>query len=335
MIKFFFIFLAITFFSCKSQKNLTANDYLNKTEKYASGILQSEIKEMLYVYAGDDFVGRDAASEGERLATEYIRDFYIKNQIPPVPDTKNYYQTIPDGTFSRVNGDANNVIAYIPGTDKANEIIVISAHLDHIGTSGEKIYNGADDNGSGTIAVMNMAKAFKKAEKQGFKPRRTIVFLHITAEEKGLLGAKYYSDNPLFPLKNTITNLNIDMIGRVDKEHIEDENYIYLIGSEVLSKDLKQVAEKVNQDFFQLNLDYRFDAPDDPNRFYFRSDHYHFAKNNIPVIFFFNGVHEDYHKETDTADKINYPLLTRRTQLIFSIAWTLANADEKPKLNTK
>lgn len=333
MNKLLILSVILTVFSCKSQKNLTSADYFGQTEKFASKIQESEIRDMLYTYAGDDFLGREAGTEGEKIATEYIRDYYIQNGIAAVPGTQNYYQTIPDGTFSRVSGDANNVLAYIPGTDKAGEIIVISAHLDHMGTSDGKVFNGADDDGSGTVAIMTMAKAFKEAEKQGYKPRRTVVFFHATAEEKGLLGSRYYTDNPLLPLKNTVTNLNIDMIGRVDDDHTDNPDYVYLIGSEMLSKELKQISEKVNNDYFQMELDYKFDAPDDPNRFYYRSDHYNFAKNNIPVIFYFNGVHADYHKDTDTPDKINYPLLTKRTKLIFATAWTLANADEKPALN--
>lgn len=300
---------------------------------FANNIKQENIEKMLYKYASDEFKGREAGTDGERIATEYIRSFYTKNGISEAPGTNNYYQTIPAGTFSRLKGEANNVIAYIPGTDKADEVVVISAHLDHIGESGDKIYNGADDDGSGTIAVMHIAKAFKAAAAKGFAPRRTLVFLHVTGEEKGLYGSKYYTDNPLFALDKTVTNLNIDMIGRVDEEHENDEDYLYLIGSEMLSKELKAISEKVNDEHFNMNFDYRYDDPKDTNRFYYRSDHYNFAKNNIPVIFYFNGTHEDYHQHTDTSDKINYPLLTKRTKLIFATTWALANAENRPVLD--
>ena len=333
MNKLILIIVLISGFSCKSQKPLTVQDYEKQTMRFAESIQESEISKMLYTYASDEFKGREAASEFEHIATEYIRDFYIQNKIEAAPNSNNYYQLIPRGTYPRLDGNANNVVAYIQGTDLADEVIVLSAHLDHLGEHNGKIYNGADDDGSGTVAVMNIAKAFKDAMDKGFQPRRTIVFLHVTGEEKGLYGSKFYADNPLLPLEKTITNLNIDMIGRVDEEHKNDENYLYLIGSEMLSKELKQVSEKVNNEFFQMNFDYRFDDPKDPNRFYYRSDHYNFAKNNIPVIFYFNGTHDDYHQATDTPDKINYPLLTKRTQLIFATAWTLANRDEKPKLD--
>lgn len=324
--------LIISVFACRSQKPLTQQDYENQTKRFYETIQQSEVEELLYNYASDEFMGREAGTEHEKTATEFIRNYYAENSIAPAPGSDNYYQTIPAGTYTRVNGEANNVVAYIPGTDKKDEVVVISAHLDHIGAADGKIFNGADDDGSGTVAVMNIAKAFRHAADKGFSPRRSVVFLHVTAEEKGLLGSKYYSENPLFPLKNTIANLNIDMIGRVDDEHTNKENYLYLIGSDMLSNDLKQLSERVNDQYFNFNFDYRFDAPNDPNRFYYRSDHYNFAKHNIPVIFYFNGVHADYHMETDTPDKINYPLLTKRTKLIFATAWTLASADEKPAL---
>lgn len=303
-------------------------------ERFIDMIHQQEIETMLYEFAGNEFFGREAGSPEEYIATEFIRDFYIKNKIAAAPGTNDYYQTIPAATYGRMPGEANNVIAYIPGTDLAHEVIVLSAHLDHMGFNEQGIFNGADDNGSGTIGIMQIAKAFKKAELLGVKPRRTIVFLHVTGEEKGLYGSHYYAENPLFPMENTVTNLNIDMIGRVDDAHLgQNEDYIYLIGSEMLSKELKEVAVKVNDRHFNMTYDFKFDEPNDPNRFYYRSDHYNFAKNNVPVIFYFNGTHADYHKTTDTPDKINYPLLTRRTQLIFATAWELAFRDNRPALN--
>ena len=181
----------------------------------------------------------------------------------------------------------------------------------------------------GTVALLEMAQAFNNAKKEGHGPKRSILFLHTTAEEIGLQGSQYYTENPIFPLENTITNLNIDMIGRVDKRHLseQNENYIYLIGSDRLSTELHYISEAVNSTFYNLDLDYKYNDKDDQNRYYYRSDHYNFAKHNIPVIFYFNGEHEDYHQVTDTPDKINYPLLEKRTRLIFSTAWQLANQE--------
>ncbi|MGB5692627.1 MAG: M28 family peptidase [Flavobacteriaceae bacterium] len=226
---------------------------------------------------------------------------------------------------------SENVVAYIQGFEKPDEYLVISSHLDHIGISSNgKINNGADDDGSGTVAMLEIAEAFKKAVDTGNGPKRSIVFLHVTGEEKGLLGSQYYTDvNPVFPLSQTVANLNIDMIGRIDPKREGSREYIYLIGSDKLSQDLHQLSEQVNERYTQLELDYAYNDENDPNRFYYRSDHYNFAKNNIPIIFYFNGTHEDYHRPGDTPDKINYDLLTQRTQLIFHTAWEIANRDER------
>jgi len=227
---------------------------------------------------------------------------------------------------------SSNIAAYLEGTDLKEEVLVISSHYDHVGIIDGQIHNGADDDGSGTTGVMSIAQAFAKAAKEGYRPRRSILFLNVTGEEKGLLGSAYYADEaPLFPLKNTIANLNIDMIGRVDPKHEGGGDYVYIIGSDMLSSDLHAVHEKVAKaNFPNLELDYLYNGKNHPDRFYYRSDHYNFAKNNIPVIFYFNGTHADYHKPTDTPDKINYEMLAQRAQLIFSTAWELVNMEKRP-----
>jgi hypothetical protein len=226
---------------------------------------------------------------------------------------------------------SENVVAFIKGSEKPDEIVVISAHLDHEGIKDGQVYNGADDDGSGTIAILEIAEAFKMAEKAGSGPKRSILFLHVTGEEKGLLGSRHYTDNdPIFPLEDTVADLNIDMIGRIDPKRKEgDRNYIYLIGSDKLSTDLHNISEAVNTKYTNVELDYTYNDENDPTRFYYRSDHYNFAKNNIPVIFYFNGTHDDYHKPSDTPDKIEYDLLENRTRLVFHTAWELANRDER------
>jgi len=200
-----------------------------------------------------------------------------------------------------------------------------------LGTSKETIYFGADDNASGTSAIMEMAQAFALAKKDGHGPKRSILFLHLTAEEAGLLGSSYYVKNPIYALENTVVDLNIDMIGRVDRIHekMKQENYVYIIGADRLSTKLHYVSEAANKKFTQLELDYKYNEEGESNRYYYRSDHYNFAYKNIPVIFYFNGEHVDYHQPTDTPDKINYPLLQKRTQLIFSTAWYLANCTDR------
>ncbi len=230
--------------------------------------------------------------------------------------------------------DTENVVAVITGSEKPEEYVVISSHLDHIGISPSgAIYNGADDDGSGTVAMLEMAEAFKKAQEEGYGPKRSIVFLHFTGEEKGLLGSRYYAQASIFPLENTVADLNIDMIGRIDPQRQGSDNYVYLIGSDILSKDLHLLSETVNATYSQMELDYKYNDPKDPNRFYYRSDHYNFAKNNVPVIFYFNGTHEDYHRDTDTPDKIEYDLLAKRATLIFHTAWEIANREERIRLD--
>lgn len=230
-----------------------------------------------------------------------------------------------------------NMVAYIEGTDLKDEVLVISSHFDHIGQNedGTVINNGADDDGSGTTAVMEIAEAFKQATNEGNGPRRSILFLNVTGEEKGLLGSAYYGDNPLFPLEKTVNNLNIDMIGRVDPDHEDNPNYVYAIGSEKLSSHLKIISEYANITYTKIDLDYRYDDPEDKNRFYYRSDHYNFAKHGIPIIFYFNGTHADYHRPSDTVDKIEFDLMANRTRLVFHTAWLLANRDERTPVDKK
>ena len=229
---------------------------------------------------------------------------------------------------------AENVMAYLEGTDLKNELLVISGHYDHLGIQDGKVYNGADDDGSGTVAVMQLAKAFVEAKKQGKGPRRSILFLDVSGEEKGLLGSEYYTEHPVFELSKTVCDLNIDMIGRIDDAHKDNPNYIYLIGSDKLSSQLHQISEQANKTYTNLKLDYTYNDEKDPNRFYYRSDHYNFAKNNIPVIFYFNGVHADYHEPTDDVEKINFAKMEKISRLIFFTAWKLANQTERIKVDS-
>lgn len=231
--------------------------------------------------------------------------------------------------------NAENVIGYIPGSEKPNEFVYITAHYDHIGVIENEVYNGADDDGSGTVGVLELAEAFALAKAQGQGPKRSIVFMTVAGEEKGLLGSQYYTSNPTFPINNTVCDLNIDMIGRVDNAHKKDSNYIYVIGADKISSDLHEINEKMNTEYTHLKLDYTYNSPSDPNRFYYRSDHYNFAKYNIPIIFYFNGVHEDYHKATDEIAKINFPMLSNRTKLVFYTAWEIANRNEPLRKDKK
>lgn len=227
------------------------------------------------------------------------------------------------------NITAENVLGYLKGSEKPDELIVVTAHYDHLGIVDGEVYNGADDDGSGTVSVIELAQAFAEAAKNGFAPKRSMLFMTVSGEEKGLLGSSYYSDHPVFPLENTVADLNIDMVGRIDKEHKDKPDYVYVIGSDKLSSQLHEINEQVNKTYTKLNLDYTYNDPKDPNRFYYRSDHYNFAKKNVPIIFYFNGTHEDYHKPSDELDKINFDMMAKRAKLVFFTAWELANRAQR------
>lgn len=234
---------------------------------------------------------------------------------------------------------SENVLGFIEGSDPVlrDQLVVISSHYDHVGINpaleGDQIFNGADDDGSGTVAVLEIAEAFARARDAGHGPRRSILFLNVTGEEKGLLGSSFYTDRqPVFPLEKTVTNLNIDMIGRVDPTHPgEDSDYVYIIGSNLISQELHDINLRMNSMLStDLDLNERFNSKDDPNRFYQRSDHWNFGKHNIPFIFFFTGTHDDYHGVDDEPDKIEYERMARISQVIFATAWQVANQETPP-----
>lgn len=302
--------------------------------KYSNTITLDELRDHLYKFSSDSFEGRATGELGQKLAAEFLKSYYQHEDINSPYGDSTYYQAIPKSFLPNNSKASENVIAYIKGSEKPNEVVIISAHYDHLGiTEDGKINNGADDNGSGTSAVMEIAQAFKIAKDQGHGPKRSILFLHVTAEEIGKYGSDYYAQHPVFPLSNTISDLNIDMIGRIDDDHINNTNYIYLIGSEKLSKELHYISEKVNTAYVNIDLDYKYDLEGDTNHYYYRSDHYNFARMGVPVIFYFNGEHKDYHKPTDTVDKIDFNLLTKRTRLIFATAWQLANQKNRIKID--
>jgi len=238
---------------------------------------------------------------------------------------------------------AENVVGLLEGSDKTlkNEYVVLTAHYDHVGVhaaTGE-IYNGADDDGSGTSVILELAEAFVS---NPFKPRRSILFMTVAGEEKGLLGSSYYTQHPLFPLDRTIANINIDMVGRIDEKHEQSGStpYVYVIGSDKISTELDSLLNAANKQTVRLALDYEYNDDNDPNQFYRRSDHYNFARNGIPIVFFFTGVHEDYHQPTDTVEKIEFERMQQIGQLVYATAWKVAafsrmlRKDGKPSVYT-
>ncbi len=233
---------------------------------------------------------------------------------------------------------AANVIGVLEGTDLKDEYVFITAHYDHLGKRDTVIYYGADDDGSGTTGVLEMAEAFVKAKEAGKGPRRTMVFMAVSGEEKGLWGSAYYTNHPIFPLDKTTVDLNIDMIGRSDasRKQGDSTNYVYVVGDDKISSDLKTISEAANKNYMKMELDYKYNDANDRNRIYFRSDHYNFAQKGVPIIFYYDGMlGADYHKPTDTPDKINYPLMVKRTQLIFYTAWEMANRNDMLKRDIK
>ena len=262
-------------------------------------------------------------------------DERLASVVFEVPDVT-VKSTITQETFT---ASTENVIAFIEGSDPVlkNEVVVLSSHYDHVGVDPtneeDSIFNGADDDGSGTVAILEMAEAFQQAQEDGFGPRRSILFLNVSGEEKGLLGSSYFTDTePVVPLDQVVTNLNIDMIGRFDPTHpTQSTNYVYIIGSKLISQELHDLNAQVNEvTGVDLELDERFNSKDDPNQFYRRSDHWNFGKHSIPFIFFFTGTHEDYHGVDDEAHKIEYDRMARIARLIFATAWQVANQDAPP-----
>ena len=315
---------------CFSQKN---SEITLKTSDYIKDISTNSIESNLNVIASDEMQGRDTGSEGQKRAGLFIIDFYKKNGVSFPKGAKDYYQKIPSAFFNKewdINlPNSENIWAFIEGSEKPDEIVVLSAHYDHVGIKNGVIYNGADDDGSGTVAIMEIAAALQKAKNEGNGPKRSVLILHVTGEEHGLHGSRYYTENPLFPLVKTVADVNIDMIGRRDNYHEKNNKYIYLIGSNYLSTDLYNLCENVNKENKFLEIDYKYNDKNDPNRYYYRSDHYNFAKNGIPSVFLFNGTHEDYHKPTDKVAKIEFDALTLRTKYAYAIVCEIANREKK------
>jgi hypothetical protein len=283
--------------------------------------------------AGVFFIGPDVAaslvnSNPEKL-TKAIAEDAKKAPLKKMKPGSLIYKTITEVKTLKTE----NVLGYLEGSDKKDELVVVTAHYDHIGKrekgEGDRINNGADDDGSGTSAVLQLAKIFAEAKKEGHGPRRSMLFMTVTGEEQGLLGSEYYSEHPVFPLDKTVVDLNIDMIGRRDPEHKDSAPYVYVIGSNKLSTELHSLSESVNKTYTNLVFDYTYNDESHPSQLYYRSDHWNFARKNIPIIFYFDGIHEDYHRPSDEIEKIEFDLMAKRTQCVFYTAWEIANRDQR------
>jgi Zn-dependent M28 family amino/carboxypeptidase len=241
----------------------------------------------------------------------------------------------------------SNVIAVIEGSDPKlkSEYVALSCHYDHVGvsrrqTAGDRIFNGADDNGSGTVTLLAVAEAMAKAKK---RPKRSFLFIWHTGEEHGLWGSHYFTKYPTVPLDKITALINIDMIGRSRKpddknprnKDLSGQNEVYVIGATLMSTELENLCKRVNEGYLKLQYNYRYDDPKDPERFFFRSDHFFYAQKGIPALFYFNGVHEDYHGVGDEPQKIDYERMEKIVRTIFRTLWELAQAKDRPKVDKK
>lgn len=240
---------------------------------------------------------------------------YKRGELVPAPVTAKDSAQVQQG---------HNVAGLIIGTDRKQEVVVISAHYDHVGQVGGRVFPGADDNASGTASVLSIASVFDSLARQGIRSRRSILFVLFSGEENGLLGSAYFVYNSPIAMQQIVGNLNTDMVGRIDGKHWKHANYCYLItGSE--NSRLRQLAEQANKQSVQIDLDYEHDTEDDPKQYFSRSDHYNLAKLGVPILFFTDGEHPDYHQPSDKPQKIEYDLLAKRATLIFQTAWLMAN----------
>lgn len=287
------------------------------------------------LFAGERLSGTDATKQVQAQAVEAAPAFALS------PNKRVRFSI----SSTSETATTQNVVGVLEGRDPVlkNEYVALGAHYDHVGVGtpvgGDSIYNGADDDGSGTVAVLNIAEAFAK----GPRPRRSILFVWHCGEEKGLWGSEYFTRFPTVPLERIVTQLNIDMIGRSKKEgdanpanrYLTGPDEVYVIGSKMMSTELGDLSERVNHAFLNLSFNYRYDDPRDPNRFFFRSDHYNYAQHGIPIIFYFDGVHEDYHRPGDEPDKIDYRKMERVARTVFVTATELANSPARPRVDKR
>jgi hypothetical protein len=308
------------FTNYSNEQSIKSKLYLPPSEKTVNGInISNELART--IFGNETFNAlKDKAINQETFSKKDYISKKIKLSASYTEQKNLFYST--------------NVLGVLEGSEKKDEYVFVTAHYDHLGISNTgQIHPGADDDGSGTTGLLEIAEAFSKAAEAGYRPKRTIVFMTVSGEEKGLWGSKYYSDHPVFPLAKTSIDLNIDMIGRIDdtRKYGDSTNYVYVIGDDKLSSDLTPMCDSINNMYSHMELDRKFNDPNDHNRFYYRSDHYNFASKGVPIIFFFNGTHRDYHRPTDTPDKINYDLQEKRARFVFYMTWEAANRKKMMK----
>jgi hypothetical protein len=314
---------------------------LNPSRMRLEGLRQSGAK-IPVIYASEKMV--KAILDGEKLDYEAIRKRASQGVLGEAFDLGAGKQASFNVNAKVDSAMTQNVVGVIEGVDPLlkKEYVAVGAHYDHVGMSqnaeGDKIFNGADDDGSGTVGTLAIAQALSKSPT---RPKRSVIFVWHAGEEKGLWGSEFFTDNPTVPMEQIVTQLNIDMIGRSKKEgdnnpankDLTGPNELYVIGSRMMSTDLGNLSEEVNNSYLKLAFNYKYDDPNDTERFFYRSDHFNYAKKGVPIIFYFSGVHEDYHGLADTADKIDYQKMEKVTRTVFAMMWRLANAPARPKVD--
>ena len=298
--------------------------------------------EVPVIYASEKMI--KAILEGEKIDYETIKQQVSGDALGDAFDLTPAKQVSFHVNAKVDSAMTQNVVGIIEGLDYylRKEYVAVGAHYDHIGmrpnAEGDRIFNGADDDGSGTVATMAIAEAIAKGKQ---RPKRSIIFVWHAGEEKGLWGSEFFTKFPPVPINQIVAQLNIDMIGRSKKDgddkpenrNLTGPNELYIVGSKMMSDDLGILSEEVNNSFLKLNFNYKYDDPDDPERFFYRSDHYNYALNGVPIIFYFSGTHEDYHGPEDHVDKIDFEKMEKVTRTIFATLWKLVNAPERPKVN--
>jgi Zn-dependent M28 family amino/carboxypeptidase len=312
----------------------------------AQVITAHRLKSHLEFLAHDLLEGRDSPSRGLDITAEYIVAQLKLWGVQPAGPNGSFLQRFP---YRRRGASTDepvqtvpNVIAMIPGSDSKlkEEMVLLSAHLDHVGMAPEgedRIFNGAHDDGSGSVSILEMAYAFSR----GKAPKRTIVFVWHGAEEKGLVGSRYLVNNPPFPLEKVVACLNIDMIGKSKapddtnprNADLTGPNSVYLIGSTRMSTELGKVAQDVNKRLYNLEYNPKYDRRDDPERIYFRSDHINYVRKGIPALFWFDGINAEYHHVDDEVDRLDFTKLERIARTIYATALEVANRRDRPKVD--
>jgi hypothetical protein len=294
------------------------------------------------IYASEKMV--KAILEGEKIDYETIRKQTDEGAPSEAFDLGDGKQASFNVNAKIDSATTQNVVGVIEGADPIlkKEYVAVGAHYDHVGiaknATGDKIFNGADDDGSGTVSTLAIAQALAKGPE---RPKRSVIFVWHAGEEKGLWGSEFFTSNPTVPIEQIVTQLNIDMVGRSKKQgddnpankDLTGPNELYVIGSKMMSTDLGNLSEEVNNSFLKLAFNYKYDDPNDSERFFYRSDHFNYAKRGVPIIFYFSGVHEDYHGLADTPDKIDYQKMEKVARTVFATMWRLANAQERPKVD--